>query len=99
MGTRVGGRQNPVREGEEESITATRYWEEETPVEVTTERNKLRWYPRAGRLHVSLPDWEKDGEIRQGKTVSLNIDALRESEDAAKAREIFEEIVKMLTSP
>ncbi len=76
------------------------YWEEEQPVEVVSARNKLRWFRKAARLHVALPDWQTDsGETRPGKTVALNVDALRESEDAEKAREIFEEIVKILSTP
>lgn len=49
------------------------YWEREKPEEAATGRLALAYYPRAGKLQVSLlwPDRET-GEKRRGKTVTLD---------------------------
>jgi hypothetical protein len=53
------------------------YWETETPREVTTTRNVLRWFPIAGKCQVSMPDWvDAEGEVKRGKTVTLDVRAL-----------------------
>ena len=39
----------------------TNYWQTETPVVAASAKNVLRWYSQAGRLQVSLPDWEDGG--------------------------------------
>ena len=55
----------------------SRYWLNEEPETVSTERNVFRYYPEAGRLQVSLPDYEAFGrETRRGKTVGVYIPAL-----------------------
>ena len=57
---------------------ANNYWEQETPVEVDTGKNILRYFKQAGKLQVSMPYWTNDaGEKRQGKTVTLDIAALK----------------------
>lgn len=74
-----------------------RYWEAETPIEVLTSRNRLRWFPKAGRLQVSLPDWQGgDGKTHPGKTATMDADALRESEDVEAAKRIFREVLASL---
>ena len=41
-----------------EVMTVTNYWQTETPVVAASAKNVLRWFPKAGRLQVSLPDWD-----------------------------------------
>lgn len=54
------------------------YWTEETPTVVDTGANVLRYYPQAGKLQVSLPSWiNKEGDICQGKTVAVDVEALQ----------------------
>jgi hypothetical protein len=67
-----------------------RYWEEETPIVVDTGENILRFFENARQLQVCNPDWLKDGVMRQGKTVALDIDAVLASEEGASLfRTIF----------
>lgn len=76
-----------------------RYWEQEKPIEAVTERNKLRWFPKAERLQVALPDWlDAEGIVHPGRTVTLNVEALREAEpgDLARAKAIFTEVLSSL---
>jgi len=73
------------------------YWQTETPVVAASAKNVLRWFPKAGRLQVSLPDWTGgNGKRNPGKTVTLNVEALRESDDLEAARRIFKEILASL---
>ena len=59
------------------------YWEKEQPVIVDTGKNVLRFFEKAGRLQISMPNWmTKEGEVKPGKTVTINVDALRETPDA-----------------
>jgi len=65
---------------------------------VRTERNTLRFYPQARKLQVSLPDWfDSDGEIRPGKTVTIDIDALSLSPDRDVAARVFTYMVELLS--
>lgn len=74
-----------------------RYWETEQPLEITSKKNKLRWFPQAGQLQVSRPDWtDENGQVKPGKTVTLDVKALSEGADRETAREVFEAIVKIL---
>ena len=60
-----------------------KYWENPPDVEIDTEKNVLRYYKQAGKLQISMPKWtDKDGTERQGKTVVLNLDSLRETAGA-----------------
>ena len=69
-----------------------KYWENETPVEITTEKNVLRYYKKAGKLQISNPSWtNKDGEVKQGKTVTLDLAALKGSDEG---RELLRKIVE-----
>jgi len=71
-----------------------RWWEDDTPQVITTRTNVLRYYPKAGKLQVSRPDWiTEEGETRPGKTVTLDVAALQQ--DAA---EIFEAIAERVNS-
>lgn len=59
------------------------YWTEETPTIIDTGANVLRYYPQAGKLQVSLPDWlNKEGDSCQGKTVAVDVEALQTSTTA-----------------
>ncbi|HHY33342.1 MAG TPA: hypothetical protein GX515_10110 [Firmicutes bacterium] len=74
-----------------------RYWENEKPIVAASGKNVLRWFPKAGRLQVSLPDWEDgEGRTRPGKTVTLDVEAMRESEDAETARAILADVLAAL---
>lgn len=62
-----------------------RYWEAEKPPEAATAKNKLRWYREAGKCAISTPDWEdSNGEMKQGKTVTLDLAALKNSPEALR---------------
>ena len=56
-----------------------KYWEEEEAKVVDTGKNVLRWYEKADKLQVSMPNW---GEGKQGKTVTLDLCAVAECEEA-----------------
>lgn len=59
------------------------YWETEEPLMVETEKNVLKLYREAGKLQVCQPFWQdKDGVERQGKTVTIDLEALYESDEA-----------------
>lgn len=81
----------------ERMVHMPKYWENEKPVVVKSTKNTIAWYPQAGRLQVSLADWVNDkGEVCRGKTVTLDIDALRESDDADNAVKVFEDVLSQL---
>ena len=74
-----------------------KYWETETPIEVDTGKNILKYYPEAGRLQVCMPNWtDGAGEAKQGKTVTLNLVALYECEDKS-THTIFTDIMRKLS--
>ena len=59
------------------------YWENETPVKAGTSKNELEYYEAARKLAVSRPAWTNDsGEVKRGKTVVLDLAALKESPEA-----------------
>ena len=61
------------------------YWENEQPTIIDTERNVLRYFPQADKLQVCQPSWtDKDGNAKQGKTVTLDLTALRETQEAVE---------------
>ena len=70
------------------------YWETETPVKAATKRNEIEYYKAAGKLAISRPAWTDDsGNTRRGKTVTLDLAALREAPEAVA---IFKEITAAL---
>ena len=74
-----------------------RWWEEETPQTIATKTNVLRYYPNAGKLQVSRPDWTDDsGAAKPGKTVTLDIEGLQLSGDAQAAAAILRSIADAL---
>ena len=74
------------------------WWETETPEEIYTKSNVLRWYPRAGKLQVARPDWTDDeGQVKTGKTVTLNVQAVKDAGEGQKAAAILQTIIDMLS--
>ena len=62
-----------------------KFWENEKPIVAVTARNIMEYFERAQRLAVSRPAWtDEDGNERRGKTVVLDIRALKESPGAVK---------------
>jgi hypothetical protein len=60
-----------------------KYWEAEQPITVDTGKNVLRLFEKAGKLQVSMPYWTgADGETKNGKTVTLDIEAIESTPDA-----------------
>ena len=66
--------------------TGAEYWGEEPKV-FRTAKNVFRYYKRARRLTVSLPEYTPNGstEKRPGKSVSIALDVLEEEPEALKA--------------
>lgn len=61
------------------------YWNEETPMIADTGKNILRYFPKAGRLQISLPCWlDKNGEQKNGRTVTLDLAAAAENTEAVR---------------
>ena len=74
-----------------------KYWLEEQPKVIETEKNVIRYYEQAGKLQISLPDWQDGkGKLNRGKTTTLDLEALQLSDDVEKAADVFEEIAGML---
>jgi len=70
---------------------ASRYWEKEKPVEIDTGKNVLKFFIEAGKLQISAPFWlNANGEKKPGKTVTLDLLALKDDE---KATEILRRFV------
>ena len=56
---------------------ANKYWEDETPQTVVTDKNVIEYYPKAQKLSVGRPRWTDDtGNERQGKTVALDVQSV-----------------------
>lgn len=78
-------------------MVGARYWLDETPMEIRTEKNVLRYFPKARRLQVALPDWtNEDGETRPGKMVTLDVAALAKTEGRETARKVVRAILEDL---
>lgn len=70
------------------------YWETETPIRASTKKNELEYYREAGKLAISRPSWtDGSGESKRGKTVTLDLAALKESPEALS---LLQKIVKEL---
>lgn len=69
-----------------------RYWEKEKPVEVSTNRISLQYFPKAGKLQVSILWLDREtGEKRRGRTVTID------HEDISlypEVRELLERVLK-----
>ena len=73
----------------------TKYWETETPTEIIAEKNVFKYYAEANKLHVSRPAWEdSNGNMKPGKTVTLDIAALQE--ESADIKAAMREVLKMI---
>lgn len=61
------------------------YWDDETPVVADTGKNVIELYQNAGKLAISRPSWTDDaGEVRRGKTVVLDLGAVKTSPEAVQ---------------
>ena len=50
------------------------FWETEKPMTADTGRNIIEFFPDAGKLSISKPNWtDKEGNEKRGKTVLLDI--------------------------
>ena len=68
-----------------------KWWEGERPEVVETDKNVLKYYPKAKKLQASKPNWTNEyGEIRNGKTVILDL-------AEPTARLFVQNIVKYIT--
>lgn len=73
---------------------AMNFWETEKPRVVNTGRNVLEYFPTAQRLSIAKPNWiNAAGEEKRGKTVMLDLQAVKDCPEAAN---IFREIVENL---
>jgi hypothetical protein len=71
-------------------MNSNRYWETETPVTADTGKNVIRYFKGAGKLQVSMPYWtDKDGEQKPGKTVTVDIEAVKATQEAL---DVFKQI-------
>ena len=78
-------------------MQGSQWWLEEQPVEVRTQKNVLRYYPKAGRLQLSRPDrLGLDGMSTVGKTVSLDLQAVRDAEQAEDAIALLQQVMDSL---
>lgn len=68
----------------------TPYWEQETPKTVTTEKLRVAFYPKAGKLQVSAL-WKNrhSGEVKPGRTAVLDATELAANPDALSLLEAF----------
>ena len=70
---------------------SAKFWLYEEPEVMETARNCFRYYPKAGRLTIHLPDYiDRKGEQRPGKGTSINLACL------ADAPEVLERIIEIL---
>lgn len=77
-----------IDKGGEETMN---FWEAEKPRVVNTGRNVLEYFPTAQRLSIAKPNWiNAAGEEKRGKTVMLDLQAVKDCPEAAN---IFREIV------
>jgi len=69
------------------------YYEDIPTTVIDTGRNILRYYKNYERLQISNPDWtdRQTGETKRGKTLSINLNAVRETPEAL---ELLQQIIK-----
>ena len=61
-----------------------KYWQEEPGKIIDTGKNVLEYYPRAMKLSVAKPSWTNAmGEVKRGKTVVLDLAAVKNNPEAA----------------
>lgn len=62
-----------------------KYWNDKPDFEIDTDKNVLSYYKSAGKLQVSMPSWEdKDGQLKPGKTVTVDLQAIAETPEAVE---------------
>lgn len=76
---------------EARTYRGTRYWEQETAREADAGRVRLRYFEDASKLQVVQLWRDEQGELRPGKTVTLDVEALALS-DGAQA--LLEEVLR-----
>ena len=60
-----------------------KYWENEQPITADTGHNTFKYFQKAGKLQVSMPNWTNgDGEEKRGKTITIDTIALRNNPEA-----------------
>jgi hypothetical protein len=71
-----------------------KYYDDAPTAEIDTGKNVFRYYNGAGRLQVQMPKWtDADGNEKNGKCVTINLDALRECPEALeKLQKILNDI-------
>lgn len=81
-----------VKEAEYNNQTA-KFWLLEEPEVMETGRNTLRYYPKAQRLVIHLPDYQdrRTGDLKPGKGCGLNLEALAESP------EVLDRVIEILS--
>lgn len=80
-----------------QSNQTAKFWELEEPEVLNTPKNTIRYYPKAERLVVHLPDYfdSRVREIRPGKGVGLDLHSLREQpETVARLIAILKQLQK-----
>ena len=69
-------------------MQSAKYWLFEQPEVLQTGKNTIRYYPKAERLVIHLPDYIKQdfygGEIKPGKGVGLQLVPLSENQEVLK---------------
>lgn len=80
-----------TKEQAEYSNQGGKFWLYEEPEVFETSRNCFRYYPKAGRLSVHLPDYtDQKGERKIGKGTSVNLRSL------AEEPEVLDRIITIL---
>ena len=68
-----------------DASSSGKYWDNEPPVIAKTDYNTLTYYAQAGKLQISSRDWTgPDGQTHRGKTVGLDLAAVKASPDAMR---------------
>ena len=76
-----------------------RYWERETPIIVENDKNRLTWFPMAGKLQISHPDRVlASGKQRRGRTITFDVAfARRDTAKAAQVRELLLDVIRRVS--
>lgn len=78
----------------EKGDTMENFWETEKPMTADTGKNVIEYFPDAGKLSISKPNWtDKDGNEKRGKTVLLDLAAVASTPAAIS---ILKQVVKSL---
>lgn len=82
-----------TRKEAEQNNQRAKFWLLEDPEVMETGRNTLRYYPKAQRLVIHLPDYQdrRTGATMPGKGCGLNLEAL------AEAPEVLDRFIEILS--